>query len=67
MSDILKIDWQFDMSCAMRFDMDSDDVDAALKTAGLTRETATPEQAKAAVRAYAIEHHYNQPGLPPWI
>jgi hypothetical protein len=63
----MAINWQFDMSAAERYDMDSDDVDAALEAANLTRETATIQQAQEACRKYAIEHHYNQPGLPPWI
>lgn len=60
-----KIDWQFDYSC-MRYNMDSDDVDAALEAAGLDRN-CTVEQAKQAVRQYATEQHFNQQPLPPWI
>lgn len=59
------IDYRFDMSCAMRYDMDSDEVDAALEKAGLDRN-CTVEQAKAAVREWANEHYYAVP-LPPWV
>ena len=63
----MAIDWKFDFGCMQHYDLDSDQVDAALAAAGLTRETATLAQAADAVRAYAVEHHYNQPALPSWI
>lgn len=59
------IDWKFDLSC-MNLDMDSEDVDDALKAAGLDRN-CTIEQAKQAVRQYATEQHFNQQPLPPWV
>lgn len=59
------IDWKFDLSCAARYDMDSDEVDAALAKAGLDRN-CTIEQAQRAVREYASEHYYAVP-LPPWV
>lgn len=63
----MTIDWKFDLACAQRYDMDSDDVDAALANAGLDRDTASIDEAKKAVRQYAIERHYEQPALPKWI
>jgi hypothetical protein len=65
MSNEDEINWQFDALCAMRYDMDSDQVDLALERAGLDRN-CTLDQAKAAVREYAQQTYYNMP-LPPWV
>ena len=46
---------------AMRYDMDSIDVDNALEEAGLDSKTCSVEDAKNAIREYTRKH-----GLPPF-
>ncbi len=56
---------KLDFKSAMIYDLDSDQVDEALKLADLTREQATFKDSEAAVRQYANEHW--AVGLPPWV
>ncbi len=56
---------KLDFRAMMIYDLESDQVDEALKRADLTRNRATFQESEAAVRQYANEHW--AVGLPPWV